>query len=61
MPDGVFSQVREAIQKYGVRFLTEDELNERFTAVFTTYSTDTGYFEQPATVSELLFCYDGPH
>ena len=60
-PNEVPPQIIKTIQEYGVRFLTQNEMNERFEAVYRTYSADTGYVDEPATVRELLFCCDGPH
>jgi hypothetical protein len=52
--------VIEACKEYGVRFLTEGELNEPFEGV-VKYIIGDNEGELPETVGGLLFCYDGFH
>lgn len=55
-PIDLFEQIKNFIENYGIKFLTEKELAEKCEAI-------SNYFDnrEKATVDELIFCYDGGH
>ena len=55
-PIDLFNEIKNIVENYGIRFLTEKELAEKCEAI-------PNYFDEreKATVDELIFCYDGIH
>jgi len=52
----LFNQIKNAVENYGIKFLSGEELAEKCEAI-------PNYFDEreKATVNELIFCYDGAH
>lgn len=55
-PIGSFNQIKNIIENYGIKFLTEKELSEKCKVVPSCFDD-----REKATVDELFFCYDGAH